>query len=322
MRPFMRYAKICLALPLLSVLVLPACKNKLAHSAASVEKAMPAPLPAPVTLLALDRSAFHAKVHLDGDLVYVLTDDAIFAVAPGQAPRGRKLAMGFTSAATPSAFIYWDQGFLMRVSKLGGDPAKLGPVPREPQFLLAMGELIAWVDKDDQGAFTVRVFDGSQGRVIHAAAGRIVAATGAGDRAVFVEQMKDGPYRLVSVPVTGGEATFGRPRKGRPPAMLTSFEGTVAYYDGNAFEVRSLSADLRQEQVVGNNLICSPIALADRIYCGQVEGLSVLLPADHSITLLSPNARTLVTALTADPRRVVYILDAAGKMEVRQLLRQ
>jgi hypothetical protein len=302
---------------------LPACKAKppIASTQHSVALS-PAGLalsPHPETLLSLDRPAYHAVVHLDGEVVYLLTDDAIFLLVPGQPPRGRKFDLGIVSAATRSAFIYWSKGALWSVPKSGGDPTRLGTVSRQPQYILAAGERISWIDRDEGGIYGIHTLAGGKSKQFYSTQNMVTAATMTANRIVFTEREKEGGFRISSVSLDGGPATISPPRQGRPPSMLAAFDNQIAYYDGNVYEVRLLAADLSNERVVGGDLICSPLALADRVYCSQVQGLFALSLLDHSITLLQPSEQSIVTAITADPRQVAYVLDVKGKLEVRRM---
>jgi hypothetical protein len=269
--------------------------------------------------MTLDRSAYHAIVHLDGEVAYLLTDDAIFLLVPGQAPRGRKLDLGIVTAATSSAFIYWSKGALWKVPKSGGDPTKLGVVFRQPHYVLASGERFAWIDRNEGDAYGVYTLEAGTPQLLYSPKNMVTAAIMTGNRIVFVEREKEGGFRLTSLSLDGGPPTISPLRKGRPPSMLAAFGNNIAYYDGNVYEVRLLAADLSNERVVGADLICTPLALADRVYCGQVQGLFSLSLTDHAITWLEPSVQSMVTTIAADARQVVYVLDVAGKLEVRRI---
>jgi hypothetical protein len=94
----------------------------------------------------------------------------------------------------------------------------------------------------------------------------------------------------------------------------------VLYYDGNHYEVRRLSPDLQQEETLAADIVCSPIAVADGVYCAQVEGLVQVMPGAKPRRLTDGSAGGVVADLAATTHRLLWIVDAgADRLEVRSL---
>jgi hypothetical protein len=278
----------------------------------------------PTTLLALDKPAYHTKLNLAADAIYLLTLDAAFRLVPGQAPQEIKLDHGDSAATTPSAIIYWSKGFLWLAPKQGGAPGRLASVKDQPLFIVAVEERFAWVGVDAQGQYAI--FNLRQGKphAVYQASGAVVAATMVEDRVVFIERVGEESWRLGSVARSGGPPSFTVTRKGRYPAMLAA-ASDVYYYtfdDKDTSEVRAVSPDLRTERVVANNVICSPLAVADRVFCAQVEGLFELSPTGGPPKLVHPNIASTITAIGVDQDRIVWVRDVGReKLDVKLLFR-
>jgi len=273
-------------------------------------------------LLTLDQSAYHTKVDLDADAIYLIAMDAAFRLAPGEAPYGMKLDLGDNAVATPSAFIFWSNGAIWIAPKHGGSPGRLAELRRRPQYFVASGETFAWIERNEDGHDAIRGLRGNKPYTIHKPSGTVDAATMLDDRVIFVERVEPTGWHIGAVHMHGGRPSFTATRTGRSPAMLVAARD-VYYYDGNVFEVRALSSDLRDERVLATDIVCSPLAAAaDRIVCGQVEGLFELSLADLSVRLVSPNMRSVITALAVDRERVVWVTDVGrDKLEVKLQLR-
>jgi hypothetical protein len=274
----------------------------------------------PITLFSVAKSAYHVKLNLDGDNIYLLTPDSVFRLAPDHPPEGSRLELGAGAVATSSGFIFWSKSKVWIAPKAGGAPAALAEVAHEPQFFVAAGEKLAWIDRGDDGRYAIRSLRGSKPYTVYSPAGNVDAATMIYDRVVFVERVSPAAWRLGSVRLDGEAPTFAQQRSGRSPAMLVPGP-EVYYYDGAVFEVRAISPDLRQERVIASDIICSPLAAADRLYCGQVEGLFEV-SLDGVVRLVSPNLRFMSTAIAADRNRVVWVSEAGtDRLEVKLLVR-
>jgi hypothetical protein len=129
------------------------------------------------------------------------------------------------------------------------------------------------------------------------------------ERIFFVERPGDGSWRIGAVDGAGGDPVFAEPRRGRAPSMLAVSEA-VYYYVGNGRELHRLSPDLRRDETLASELVCSPIAVSDRVYCGQVGGIVAWSETDRRTRLLAESGRGPITALTAHGSDVAWLSEA------------
>lgn len=277
-----------------------------------------------MTLLRLDQTAYHTRLNLAADAIYLLTMEAAFRLVPGQEPQETKLDLSDNGVATPSAFVFWSKGSFWLAPKRGGPPGRLASVKSRPIFIVAVDERFAWIGPDEQGHHTVYALRQGRPHAVHVLSGTVAAATMVEDRVIFLERVDSESWRLGSVPRSGGPPSFTAPRKGRYPAMLAAASDVYYYYydDKDTSEVWAASPDMQTERVVAKNVICSPLAVADRIFCGHVEGLFEISPTSGLAKLVYPNVASSITAIAADQNRIVWVSDVgAEKLEVKLLYR-
>jgi len=245
--------------------------------------------PEPRTLLSLPVSAYHASlVARDGDAVDLLAESAVYRLSPGRPPVRTPLKLGTVSAARPSGYVTWSDGALRELPADGGPAKRLAPLPEQPQLLVASAAGVAWVEGGPAGPTRVQTFRAGRALSLVTSPGRIDAAVMAGDRVYFVERPGGPDWRIGSVALAGGAATFTQARPGRSPSMLAASRD-LAFYLGAGFEVHRLSLDLQHERTVASGFICSPLALAEAVYCSQPEGLFELAP-DAAPRWLAPGS--------------------------------
>lgn len=275
----------------------------------------------PVTVAQLDKSPYHTRLELTADAIYLLTMDGAFLLAPGQPPKESKLDLGEIGVATPSSFVFWSNGSFWLAPKKGGPPGRLANVKERPIFLVSVDERFAWLAPDGQGRHTVYTLRQGQPQAVHTLSGAVAAATMVDDRVVFVERVEGG-WRLGSVATSGGPANFTATRKGPYPAMLAAAGDVYFYYwdDKKTSEVRAVSPDLRNERVVASHVTCSPLAVVDRVFCVNMEGLYEISPTSGLPKLLYPGDGATTTTIAADRSRIVWVRErGAEKLEVKLL---
>lgn len=281
-------------------------------------------LPSTVTLLELGKTAYHTRIDLTADAIYLLTMEGAFRLAPGEEPRETRLDLSDTGVATPSAFVFWSNGSFWLAPKRGGPPGRLASVKDRPIYIVAVEERFAWIGPGEQGHHTVYTLRQGKPHAIHEMSGPVAAATMVDDRVVFLERPENNSWRLGSIGRSGGSASFTPTRVGRYPGMLVA-AGDVYYYyfdDKDTSEVWAVSPDLRNERVVARNVICSPLAVADRVFCGGMEGVFEISPTTGLSKLVYPSIGGSITAIAVDQKRIVWVSDVGQeKLEVKLLLR-
>ncbi|HEY6724752.1 MAG TPA: hypothetical protein VI197_12015 [Polyangiaceae bacterium] len=265
---------------------------------------------APTRLLTMRGSAYGATLGSSDGTGFLLTSGAAYRFVQGEAPTRWAGDFGVAPALTPGHISFWSGGAFRRVPTSGGEPALVATVPRQPQRFVTSGDHIAWLERAD-GGFSIHTLDGSKGRLVYAAAGYVGTLAMDDDRIYFAERAADRSWRLGLVARSGGAAHYTKPKRGRLPALLVLAE-SLFYYDGPSSSVRRVSPDLGSEEVIARDVICSPIAVADNVYCAQPAGL-VEIRIDggvrRTIPLDTPGA---ITAIAATAQQLTWVTDIGG----------
>ncbi len=327
-----RSLALVLALGTLAVLVLGACKRTSkgaephdeasapATAVASVASGRPSVLPPPpglepMVLLTLPVSAYRARLALDGNSIYVLTEKTTHRLVPGQEPEQLDVVPGLGAVVLDAAFVYWSDGAAWRAPKRGGKPKRIVSLERQPQSFVGAGDEYAWIVRSGKERLAVQTGSEGESRDLYVSTGRIDTATMVGDWVFFTERGPNVGWRLGRVPLSGGGASFTKPRTGRTPSMLASWDDHLYFYEGPERGVRRLSPDFFHEDAVIQHLVCSPLAVGETVYCAQVEGLVALVPGGVPQRLTS-NDESLIPALAVNDHHVVWLSDVGSEQLV------
>jgi hypothetical protein len=273
----------------------------------------------PRTLFSLPESAYHVTIAADDDGAYLLTRAGAYRLEPQATPRESRRILGLGATATRSSFIYWSHGAVFAAPKGEGEARRLIALADQPQLFVAAGETIAWLQRTQDGRFSLRARAGKKPVTVYASPGSIDAIAMQDDWLFFVERPAGSDWRIGRTRAGGGEATFTALRSGRAPAMLVAHRD-IYFYDGNSLQVRRLSPDLQREQALVSGFVCSPIAVSAHVYCAQVEGIFELRAGEPPRRLVPGSAARMVTELAATPKRLLWVVDAgAEKLEVKEL---
>jgi hypothetical protein len=267
---------------------------------------------ADVSAFPIDGSAYHTSIALDGEAAYVLTRNALHRVGKGGQRSEVALDLGFGAAVAGSFIVFWSQNSVWRVSKGGGAPQRVGELSERPQYFVTAGDSFAWLSRSAEGSFAIGTFEGRGPVTRYASPGKIDAVAMSDEQIFFVERARDDSWRIGAVRGAGGDPAFAEPRRGRAPSMLAVREA-VYYYDGNERELHRLSLDLRRDETLAAELVCSPLAVADRVYCGQVGGIVAWSEMDRRVRPLSQSGRAPITALTAHDGDVAWLSEAGSE---------
>lgn len=276
----------------------------------------------PVTLLTLNASAYHASIAVDDDnVVYVLTAQAAYRIVDEKKPQVFSLPLGFGAALTQSSILYWSNGAVWRASKFDGKARRICTTKRQPQYFVASRDYFAWLERSEEGKFTIQTSEQGKPHVIYAPDGMIDAMTMIDHWVFFVERIANGSWRIGSIRLDASSPAFTAARTGRSPAMLTAGHDIV-YYDGNTLEIRQLSPDLQHESTVVRGQICSPIAATDTIFCAQMGGLYEVSPSNPTPTTLVEGSQASVTNIAANASFIVWLSDVGEERLAVNLLRR
>jgi hypothetical protein len=263
----------------------------------------------PITLVELDESAYGISLAVDGQSVYLATSSAVYRYTPGAPPEKRPLDIGYGSAFTQDAIVFWSKGEIHTVAKAGGTPRPLGKVANRPMQIIATEKQVAWVDKDTDGKFTIQTLRKSKPKIIYTSKGNITSSVVLNRWVFFVERIKYGVWRFARVSLSGGSAVHHSVwHTGRVPSMLSASDH-VYYYDLPSRSVRRVALNLKSETTVADKIVCSPIAVSDRVLCARVEGIFELSKQGGAFRVLTRKPVGLITAIAGSPKIVAWIND-------------
>jgi hypothetical protein len=279
----------------------------------------PTSLVEPTVLAQMPISAYHVSLALDGAIAYLLTGNGAFRLVSGQPPQGIQLDLGIGSVLTQSAFIFWSKGHIWRAPKEGGVTRPLAKFPHQPQYFVASGDELAWIDQSDEGLYTIQALERGKPRVLVSSTRELSSLTMIQDALYFVETPTDTSWRVGVLRISSGQPEYGPERKGRRPAMLSASE-SIYYYDVDKSEIRRLINGVQQDETLLGSFVCSPIYVSSRIYCGCMEGLFDLSKEARKPRVLYANRVGIITGIVANEEMVVWTSDAgAEKLTVSML---
>jgi hypothetical protein len=253
-------------------------------------------------------SAYGTSLALDDDVVYLLASHAAYRLAAGQPAQGIELDLGIGAVLTRSAFVFWSKGDIWSAPKEGGVTRPIAKLPHQPQYFVTSGDALAWVDRSDEGLYSIQTLEGREPRVLMSASAEISALIMIRDAVYFVLRPTDSSWRIGVVRIAGGEAEYGIERMGRTPALLTGADD-IYYYDVDKQEIRRLLPDLRGEVVIHQKVVCSPIHAASEIYCGSVEGLFQVSRETHRPRVLAYGRPGFITSIRSNANLVAWTVD-------------
>ena len=266
------------------------------------------PAAAPKRLTTLPVSAYQTAIAMDDDAVYLMTSNAAYRLADGEPTHGLRLDLGIGPVLTRTSFVFWSNDAIWSSPKEGGDARELAKFAHQPQYFVASGEAFAWVDQSDDGVYTIQTLVGRKPHVLVSSVGELRGLDMIGDVVYFVQRPTDDTWRIGFAPRDGREPQYSAPRKGRAPAQLTGSDA-IYYYELDTKRILKLSLDLRQEDVQLTELVCSPIQVSTRIYCGCVEGLFDVGKDTQKPRILAYNQPGSITSLASNSKAVAWTVD-------------
>src|SRR5690606_468695 len=104
----------------------------------------------------------------------------------------------------------------------------------------------------------------------------------------------------------------------RSPSMLAPGIDGVYFYDGLERGVRKASLDLRFEEPVQEEAICSPLAVSNRVVCAQVGGIIDIPRAGADPRIVAGEPGGPIAALTVNDTSAIWIADSGvNRLTVR-----
>jgi hypothetical protein len=262
----------------------------------------------PRRLTSLSLSAYRTTLAMDEEAVYLMTGNAAYRLVDGEPTQGIELELGIGPVLTRTAFVFWSNGGIWSAPKQGGVARELAKFPHQPQYFVSSGESLAWVDQTDEGLYTIQTLDGRKPSVLVSSSGEIRALDMIGDVVYFVQRPSDDSWRIGLVHLDGRPPEYTSTKKGRAPSQLTGTDG-VYYYDLDSTRILKLRLDLNDEEVQQKGLVCSPIHVSTRIYCGCVEGLFDVSKETRKPRVLMYDRPGSITGVSSNSKWVAWTVD-------------
>ncbi len=263
----------------------------------------------PRVVLQLDVSAYRVQLDFDGDTLVMATPRGLHLVPPAGAATTVAQAFGNTFALAGSRVVYFREGKLWE-SKRGAPATALGPVALEPSAVVVNHEHLAWLERGTNGPSRILTFSAGRARQVAEIPGRWTPwrSSRVGSSSSNRDPKELGVW--ARRPWTAATRSSGVSQRSRP---FHARDAGEPYYDGPTRSVRRISPDLGHEQVLQTGVICSPLAVRDRVVCAEVGGLYDLPLGGGALERLAAQT-SFVTALATDGKRVAWI-SIAGRTD-------
>lgn len=291
----------------------PATASTAPHASASAsepsKRVTPQPAPEPAALITLSISAYQASIFADADAAYLLTSEAAYRFAPGRAAEAQRVELGFGATATAHSLVFWSDGAVRERPKREGETRRLVGLAARPQAIVSSGNYVGWLARSSDGRFSLGSVAGKRAFSVYTSPGKLDAVVMLNNWLFFVERPSETEWRIGGVPTSGGMPAFTNSRPGRAPSMLVARDD-LYYYDGNQREVRRLTPDLQREETLVSGFVCSPLAVAAKVYCANVEGIFELVPGTRPRGLVKLAKNRFATSLAATASHLYWVNDA------------
>lgn len=272
------------------------------------------------TFLEWPESAYHAKLTIEDGAALLVTPTAAIRVSNGKPAEKMALPFGHTTAIFDDSIVYWHDGAIRAVTKAGEEPRTLAALEQEPVALFGSMARFGWLARSSHGAHSLHTLQGRSPRELYQTAHAVVAATMREDWVFFVERLEQASWRAAGLSTIGHARAFSKTHGGRAPSMLATGKDGIYFYDGPTRSVRRLSPDLAQETVLAEGVICSPLAVSDRVVCGHVEGVFEIPHAGATPRILSVEKGGPIAAIAADETHAAWLVDSgSGQLRLRWL---
>lgn len=266
-------------------------------------------LPEVRTLLERASSAYHARLFTDDNGAVLVTQAGFTTIGADELPREHVMSLGPVVARSGEALVFWRSGSLREVSLSGTQERELVAMSRSPRYLLASERQIAWIHAERETATRLQTLSGGNVRVVLEPSYDVSAASLHAADVYWVATSPDGSWRLERIGLDGNRPMRSVAHQGRPPAMLAVGHDGVYFYDGPQRGVRRLTFDLQRETSVVAGVVCSPLAVSDRVLCAQVGGLFEVPLSGAAPLFVASERAGPVTALAVAQSRAFWVAE-------------
>lgn len=312
---------------LLVISLIFSCDPKPKDRSQSIEKGPPpAPHPkvaiqrrTPAPILSLSEPAYQARLAFDGADLVLITPHGLHRVAPSGALRSTPLELGLHAHLLRRTLVDWSENAFWTRPVSGGEKKLLVKTIGEPSLSEGKGDDLAWVERQAGESF-LRTTSARGARTVHRTKGTIVSLLLHARHAFFSETERSGSWRIGRAALESGSVEFTGPHSSRPPSMLAASEDALYYYEGLEGGVHELLFDFSADRVLRTQMICSPLAAADMVYCASVPGLSSLSRDGRESEFLSLSRDGPIARVATNGATLAWVTDLGpDQMAVRQI---
>lgn len=267
-------------------------------------------IPAVSTLHRQETSAYQARLFADEDGAVLVTQAGFTIFRRAEAAEERAIPLGPIAVRQGGSIVFWRSGRLRQISLSGEDERDVAALTRAPQYLLASESRLGWIHVDQENGASLQTLSAGDVRVVYETQDRVCASVMRDTVVYWVLQSRDGTWKVGSIGLDGQHRMLTGAHEGRPPAMLAVGADGLYFYDGPERGVRKLSFALDREDAVLTNVICSPLAVSDRVICAHVGGLFDIAPRGLAPRILASEGSGPITAVAATHDRVFWVAEA------------
>ncbi|OQX67815.1 MAG: hypothetical protein B6A08_13205 [Sorangiineae bacterium NIC37A_2] len=291
-------------------------------------KSPPAPAPPqnppaqnPAPLLVLPESAYSARLAFDGEKLVLTTPLGVHILDAQGKVESRAAAFGHLARFDRGRIVFhrdgafWSQALMpKRADK------RLAPTKADPSLMSLKGTELAWVEPEAEAGQALFALGRTAPHLVYRSPGTISALHIEGDHAFFVEQSREGAWRIGRASLDKSAVVWTEPRRSRPPAMLTGSERALYYYEGLEGGVHELAFDFSADRVLVRDFICSPLAAAVDLFCASVTGVQ-RVPLDEAPPIPLATAQDgPIPFIVARATEIAWVSDVGPeKLAVRRL---
>ncbi|MBN2716080.1 MAG: hypothetical protein JXX14_09515 [Deltaproteobacteria bacterium] len=285
-------------------------------------------LPNPTTLITLNEQSYGNFLAVEDTTVYLVTPTAYWRFSPSEKPVHTQVDMPLNPVLVETDLIFWAKGALHAMPKISGAPRKLADVPRQPRVLVADGKRFAWLENSEGGSILFYVLKNGKPQRLYRTVNEVTTPHMLNQRIYFVESvyvtkdsMRVRRWRLCSIDADAKDstATYGPWVEERNPAMLAGNDD-LFFFDMPTRTVQRFKPDLSQGSIVARDIVCSPLAVSDRVLCSRMEGLFELPKNGGEPNVLADPTTGLITTLAASDKLVAWLNDTGASSLTLRIL--
>ncbi len=281
----------------------------------------PAPPKNPEPLLVLPESAYSARLAFDGDRLVLTTQLGVHILDAQATIESRATSLGHLAQFDRGRIVFYRDGaFWSQALMPKRADKRLAQTKTEPSLMNLKGTELAWVEPEPEGGQALYALGRTAPRLVYRSQGVISALHIEGAHGFFIEQSREGAWRIGRASLDSSDLAWTEPRRSRPPAMLTGSERALYYYEGLEGGVHELAFDFSADRVLVRDFICSPLAAGVDLFCASVTGVQRVPLNDAPPIPVTTAKDGPIPFIIASATQIAWVSDVGPeKLAVRRL---